>query len=575
MTCTSARTAPSQMQSPKLESADKSANRIQTLLAFGCLIGTACGEWPGSTIPSIRAEGVGLATRTQEVDTTRFTSGFRQRGEGGVFVKLTGEPTSSARMALSASGLMPPRGRDHLVSFDSLKIRTVWGRLTARQVQAIANLPFVLRVESSEDEVGIDVHGNSIQAINASASEITWNLERIRAPEMWTDFEATGERQTGQSTWQSVGIALLDKGGDYRQTYNASGWEFVSANPASPANYTGDGVAAYLGVHGTWVAGFLAAEPNNSMVAGVAPRAAIKVYKVLPETGTADWGYIVDALDQAWTDGVGVINMSFGNCGDEPPSAVEEAIEQFATRVPADAAYPGVGVTLVAAAGNGTQSSLGCSTTAVAYPGAYADVIAVAAVNDEDEHSSGLSVGPEVEITAPGICVDGLAVGGGVDSCISGTSFAAPHVSAVIAAVRARHPAWSATTIRSLLQQTAEKISGQGLPRDNTFGFGMVNGYAMLQALSTPPPFTFYITGPTVVGPNNYSCSSWSAVASGGSSPYSFTWSGLFTGNEITVSGTVPQSGGDLEVYVIDSAGAHGIGSIHITYDPNNQDYCE
>jgi hypothetical protein len=49
----------------------------------------------------------------------------------------------------------------------------------------------------------------------------------------------------------------------------------------------------------------------------------------------------------------------------------------------------------------------------------------------------------------------------------------------------------------------------------------------------------------------------------------------LFSLTDGTVSGTVPQSGGHLEVYVIDSQGNHGIGMIDIVYNPNNQDYCQ
>lgn len=54
-----------------------------------------------------------------------------------------------------------------------------------------------------------------------------------------------------------------------------------------------------------------------------------------------------------------------------------------------------------------------------------------------------------------------------------------------------------------------------------------------------------------------------------------YTWSGLFSGTEDWISGTVPPSGGELSVAVVDNLGAQGFASLFVTYDPNNQDYCQ
>jgi len=91
---------------------------------------------------------------------------------------------------------------------------------------------------------------------------------------------------------------------------------------------------------------------------------------------------------------------------------------------------------------------------------------------------------------------------------------------------------------------------------------------------SSPTPFQVTILGPSTVGPNNYACSSWSASVQG-QSPFEYSWSGLFSSTDASVSGTVPQTGGHLEVYVIDSQGNHGIGVLDIVSNPAHQDYCE
>ena len=56
-----------------------------------------------------------------------------------------------------------------------------------------------------------------------------------------------------------------------------------------------------------------------------------------------------------------------------------------------------------------------------------------------------------------------------------------------------------------------------------------------------PPPLSAYIAGPSEVPPNQ-SCI-WQAIASGGSTPYSYQWSGVLSGSSSSVSGVVYNSG--------------------------------
>ncbi len=429
-----------------------------------------------------------LPARPGDVDTSRLIKKFRDRGAGNVFIVLTGEPSAAALAELGTAGVQAPPGRPGIVTFDSLKIATVWGYLTARDVRSVALIPYVVRIESSEDERTILPHASN-PPVDAGATDIGWNLLRVRAPDMWRDLEATGQRQLSPTGWQSAGVAVLDDGGDYRLRYPVQNWQFFTAYATSPGNFTTDTTQIYLGQHGTDVGSLVAGEPNGLWGVGVAPRAAVAFSKVLPSAD--DWGPIVQGLNQAYTDGPAVVNMGFGNCGDLPPSTVQTAISRFTTRVPADAAYPGVGVSLVASAGNGTLTSpTPCPTTAVSYPAAYPEVIAVAAIDQNNATIQGFSVGPDVELSAPGICVNGLLVGGGSHTCLTGTSFAAAHVAGLIAAIRAKNNTSSAADVRTLLGSTATKIPGQTLPRDDRFGYGLINAYDAANPVPASAPDT-------------------------------------------------------------------------------------
>ena len=236
-------------------------------------IGTALACEPSERLASPQANVV-LPARPGDVDTSRLIKKFRDRAAGNVFIVLTGEPSAAALAELGTAGVQAPLGRPGIVTFDSLKIATVWGYLTARDVRSVALIPYVVRIESSEDERTILPHASN-PPVDAGATDIGWNLLRVRAPDMWRDFEATGQRQLSTTGWQSAGVAVLDDGGDYRLRYPAQNWQFFMAYATSPGNFTSDTTQIYLGQHGTDVGSLVAGEPNSLWGVGVAPRAAV------------------------------------------------------------------------------------------------------------------------------------------------------------------------------------------------------------------------------------------------------------------------------------------------------------
>ena len=78
-----------------------------------------------------------------------------------------------------------------------------------------------------------------------------------------------------------------------------------------------------------------------------------------------------------------------------------------------------------------------------------------------------------------------------------------------------------------------------------------------------PQPLFGSIGGPNTVGQG--SVGTWTAVPTYGTAPYTYQWSGKFTGNGQSVSGTVDQSG-DLFLDIFDAVGQQVSVSIYINY---------
>jgi len=135
------------------------------------------------------------------------------------------------------------------------------------------------------------------------------------------------------------------------------------------------------------------------------------------------------------------------------------------------------GVLLVAAAGNG-------GGTAYAYPAAYASVISVGAVDQNNIVASFSRQNDDVELTAPGVSVYSTWKNGGYVT-MSGTSMAAPHVAAAAAVAWSSDPSKTNVEIRAALQQTALDLGAAG--RDNAYGYGVVKTAGAIDFLNPAP----------------------------------------------------------------------------------------
>lgn len=230
------------------------------------------------------------------------------------------------------------------------------------------------------------------------------------------------------------------------------------------------------GAHGTAVAGIIGASSNEYM--GMAPEATIYNYKVLathPAFNATDFEGAL-AIQQALEDGAHVANCSWG-AGPATDGTSREARA-------CDRAWR-FGLTLVKSAGNNGPEQRTLTTPADAE-----GVIVVGATDDDGRAiESYSSRGPTPDgrtrphLVAPGgrdgIGLTGLLSTGGIGGVGWGTSYAAPHVSGLLALLLERNPELSPAAQRERLLKACRKLSK--VPK-NQQGAGLVSAERLFDA---------------------------------------------------------------------------------------------
>ena len=179
--------------------------------------------------------------------------------------------------------------------------------------------------------------------------------------------------------------------------------------------------------HGTHVAGTIAALNNEIGVVGVAPKAQLIAAKALTASGSGHSSDLAESIYECVARGAQVINMSWGSDTSSP--IIEEAIKY---------AYE-QGVVLVAASGNEGKNS-------VSFPAAYQEVIAVSAVDHQDEFASFSNYGRAIKFSAPGVGIYSTFLKGNYRE-LDGTSMASPHVAGVMALLLSLNPKATASDL--------------------------------------------------------------------------------------------------------------------------------
>ncbi|MEU4680154.1 type VII secretion-associated serine protease mycosin [Micromonospora sp. NPDC023737] len=296
-------------------------------------------------------------------------------------------------------------------------------------------------------------------------SEIPWH-QRWLAPQRVWPF----------STGAGVKVAVIDSGsdGNHPQLSGRVTTGFDALRGTSGGDV--DCVS-----HGTAVASLIAARPQDGVgFQGLAPDATIIPIRVSERAGNEGEGaqgesvsmeVFAQAIRRAVDDDADVINMSVTLY--RPDSAVESAIRYARAK----------DVVLVAAAGNLHQE--GERPDPVPYPAAYEGVIGVGAIDQQGARVEQSQVGPYVDLVAPGGAVVAATRLSG-HAVWSGTSFAAPLVSATAALIRAAEPGLSAEEVSRRLTATVDPARGDP---GQGYGHGVLNPYrAVTERLTSAAP---------------------------------------------------------------------------------------
>ena len=194
--------------------------------------------------------------------------------------------------------------------------------------------------------------------------------------------------------------------------------------------------------HGTHVAGIIAAHGQPPAgVRGLAPAVTLRSYRVFGRQSDSASNYaITKAIDHAVEDGCDLINLSLG--GGPADEAIEAAIQYARSR----------GSLVIAAAGNEGRQP-------VSFPASYTLSLAVSAMGRKGTFPPGTTqsgevaspygkdrknfvaafsnVGPEIDLTAPGVGVISTYPGG--YAVLDGTSMACPAATGAAATILSAH----------------------------------------------------------------------------------------------------------------------------------------
>ncbi len=205
--------------------------------------------------------------------------------------------------------------------------------------------------------------------------------------------------------------------------------------------------------HGTAIASILVGDlPGSGPLLSGAQLYSANVFAQDGAGLRADPTAIIEALDWMAQNRVPVVNLSLMG----PENALLTQAVQAATRR---------GLVLVAAAGNDGPSG------APAYPAAYSEVIAVSAVDSRGRPYARNNRGNYIYVAAPGVDVWGADARGGL-AFWTGTSFAAPFVTASIARDMAQGRVANINDGRKRLAATARDMGAPG--RDPIYGYGLL-----------------------------------------------------------------------------------------------------
>jgi subtilisin family serine protease len=419
---------------------------------------------------------------------------------------------SAALVALACVG--PAAGGRYAIGLEpGADADAVAARVEAATGGTVQKLtPFALVLNDRAASAAADVQGVSYVehlersrrlafAPNDPMFKKQWNLAAIHAFDTWPVWPV-------KPSLGSVKVAIIDSGIDGSHPELENRIEDAQSFVPDAPNARKDPIG-----HGTFVAGLIAAELNNSTgIAGLGFTARLLVARVVRADGTISPEAEARAIHWAVDHGARVVNLSlaafrnpFDPANDEYSPLEQSAIDYAVSR----------GAVVVAAVGNGDGAPK-MPWRYASYPAALPHVIGVgaaAADGSVPDFSNGDAVfndvaapGTGILSTVPlGLSADRPACQGysmcGPDDFRrgDGTSYAAAEVSATAALLFAQNPSLTSDQVSAAIERSATDMTVAGgckrcdYGRDDASGWGLLNVTGALQQAGT-----------AVVSPDSY-----------------------------------------------------------------------
>lgn len=236
--------------------------------------------------------------------------------------------------------------------------------------------------------------------------------------------------------------------------------------------YDRNGRIQDLNGHGTAVSGIIGAVGNNQFgSSGICWSAQILPLKIINDAGAGNISDALEAIEYAIAQGARILNLSWSISDGKKSFFLEEALERANEK----------GVLVVVSAGNQGQDI----DINPIYPAAHTlpNMLAVAAHDPEGELLPFSNYGEEtVALAAPGIDILTTHHYGG-HQIFTGTSAAAPHVSAVAALLLSYHPELTIEEVVGLLVNGVEARTSLNKLVTTS---GILNAYSSLSTLQEP-----------------------------------------------------------------------------------------
>ncbi len=355
---------------------------------------------------------------------------------------------------------------------------SLWG-INGLAITASAQIITALSNNPNVEVIYLDAVVEGPTAVTEASGPAEWNVNAIGAPAMWA-YQKSGA---------GVVVAALDTGVDAQHPDLAASYRGGSNSWYDPS---GEHVTPHDGNgHGTWTMGLMVGGNAGGTTIGVAPDAQWIAAKIFNNAGNAPLSAIHQAFQ--WVldpdgnpntnDSADVVNNSWSlaNVG----SCVLEFEQDLRVLKAAQ-------IAVVFAAGN--YGPYGSSSVS---PANNPNGFAVGAVDVSSNISSRSSSGPSAcdgsvfpEVVAPGVDVrtSDLTLGGAYPdsyAMVSGTSFAAPHVSGAMAILIGAHPGATVTQLERALTDSAHDLGAVGA--DDSYGNGLIDLQAADAWLANPP----------------------------------------------------------------------------------------